>query len=160
MVIKLSDEQAAKLGITKDTDFGAFLETLTARVTGLEDSTKTFSTAAAVKVIENGLEANTATLGALITKVEKFPVALTADEIKTMASEAASLTAATALGVASLHPIKANPTESSAEQKKDFAAIVASYVASGKSKGEAIRLAVQSNPTEYAEAKAKGIANL
>ena len=155
IAIKLSDDQAAQLGITKETDAGATLVAKLGEIDSLKASfdklTETL-TAQVKGAVDSSASATTA-INSLSAKVDGFKI-VSEDRIK----ELASLSAATALGSAGFSPVKpAGVSDPTPPAKKDFQAIVAGYVAEGKTKSEAVRLAVTNHPTEFAEAKAKGI---
>lgn len=81
---------------------------------------------------------------------------VTLGEFKTLiAAETARQFAAVGLPIGGSAPGGPAPAPAApaAPVKKNFAAIVADNVTAGKSKAEAIRLAIKSNPAEYAEAR-------
>lgn len=102
IAIKLSDDQAAQLGITKENDAGATLVAKLGEIDSLKASfgklTETFSTFQSAQTTASS--ANSAALNSISAKVDGFKI-LTEDRVK----ELASLSAATALGSAGFQPV-------------------------------------------------------
>lgn len=159
MNITLSDSDAAALGITKASEFGAVLTAKLGEIDTLKASFDALTTSlnSQIKPLSDSVGALTTSLSTVSGKVDAIKVPTT-EQIK----DAASLAAATALGSAGFQPVAPSGQSdvSTAAEKKDFAAIVSDYQAAGKTKAEAVRLAVRNHPAEFAAAKAAGIATL
>lgn len=166
MMIKLSDEQIAQLGgITKASEFPAAFSKL--HTEAKADKTNVISLADAEAMMTAQAKTFSASVASLETKVATVDMEAIDKRVETLATTVAtktgSLTAAKALGkvgASGAAAVETNPTDEAKETTKTFSAIVADFVASGKTKGEAVKLAIATNPKAYAVARAAGNINL